>query len=434
MYTAHGYQPAQRQRITLGATRDGRLTGIRHHAVGLTSLAGNYIDLAVQASRGMYATPAFDTTTRVERAHVGTPTAMRAPQEGLGMVALETAMDELAYAVKLDPLELRLRNYAEVEPADGRPYSSKKLRECYLQGAQRFGWDTRPMAPGSLRDGRLLIGWGMASAIMDTFRFAASARVRMRADGQVIVECGAQEIGTGNYAVLAQIAAAELGVDVGRVTVRLGDTALPETGPTTGSSTTMSVGSAVTDAARKLRARAGELAKVEEISADGSWTPPGASFDAAGGSSGVAMHSYGAVFVEVAVDPDLGLVRLRRCVGGYSAGRIINPKTARSQMIGAIVWGYGQAVLEESAFDPTLGRFLSKNLAGVMLPVNADIPDIDVFFVEEHDPHASLTGARGIGELGSVGVAGAIVNAVYHATGTRVRDLPIRIDRLLGRS
>lgn len=451
MYTAHGYQPAEHQTITLGAKRDGRLTVIRHHATHVTSLAGNYSDLAVQASRAMYAVPAVETTTRIERTHLPTPTAMRAPQEGPGMVALETAMDELAYALNLDPLELRLRNHADVDPADGRPYSSKRLRECYVEGARRFGWERRPMPPRSMRDGRLLIGWGMASALMDTFRFAARARVRLRSDGDVIVECGAQEIGTGNYAVLAQIAAEALGVDPGRVTVRLGDTTLPEAGPTTGSSTTMSAGSAVTDAARRLRARLAELAGmhegrplddyraamqqagVEEVTADGSWTP-GAPFDAAGGASGVAMRSFGAVFVEVAVDPDLGLVRMRRCVAGYSAGRIINPRTARSQMIGGIIWGYGQAVLEESSVDPALGRFLSKNLAGVLLPVNADIADIDVFFVEEHDPHASLTGARGIGELGAVGIAPAIVNAVYHATGKRVRDLPIRIERLLGES
>jgi xanthine dehydrogenase YagR molybdenum-binding subunit len=432
MYTAHGFQPAERQRIVLGATRDGRLTVIQHHAVYVTAVSGNYVDLAVGASRAMYATPAFDTTTRVERTHVGNPTAMRPPQEGPGMVALETAMDELAYGLRLDPLELRLRNYAEVEPEDGRPYSSKKLRECYLEGAKRFGWERRPMAPRSMREGPLLIGWGMASALMDTYRFPASARIRMRRSGDVVVETGTQEIGTGNYAVLTRIAADVLGIDPHRVTVRLGDTALPEAGPTTGSSSTMCVGSAVADAAAKLKARIPELQRpgVEEITADGSWSP-GGPFDAAGGKSGFAMHSYGAVFVEVAVDPDLGLVRMRRCVAGYSAGRIINPKTAVSQMTGGIIWGYGQAVLEESGFDPKLGRFLSKNLAGVMLPVNADIPDIDVFFVEEHDSHANLIGARGIGELGAVGTAPAIVNAVYHATGIRVRDLPIRIDRLV---
>jgi xanthine dehydrogenase YagR molybdenum-binding subunit len=287
----------------------------------------------------------------------------------------------------------------------------------------------------------------MASAIMGTFRFQSSARVRLKADGQVIVETGVQEIGTGNYAVLAQAAAEGLGVDPARVTVHLGDTTLPEAGPTTGSSTTMGAGSAVMDAATKLRTRLGELtrqagvssddykgamraASIGEVVADGSWTP-GAAFDAAGSASDSAMHSYGAIFVEVTVDPDLGLVRMRRCVGGYSAGRIVNPLTARSQMIGGIVWGYGQAVLEESGMDPKLGRFLSKNLAGVVVPVNADIPDVEVFFADEHDPKASALGARGIGELGACGVPAAIGNAVYHATGKRVRDFPIRIDRLL---
>jgi xanthine dehydrogenase YagR molybdenum-binding subunit len=450
MYTAHGFQAANRQSIAIGAKRDGGITAIRHHSVAVTSMFGNYLDLITSASRVTYATPAFDTATRLEHTNVGTPTALRPPQEAPGTFALESAMDELAYALDMDPLALRLRNYAEVDPESGRPYSSKALRQCYLEGAKRFGWDQRPKAVRSMRDGRLLLGWGMATAIMSTFRFPAAARARMRSDGQVIVETSAQEIGTGNYTVLAQVAADGLGVDPERVTVRLGDTRLPEACPTTGSASTMCVGSAVMDAATKLRARLADLARAQgiaaddyagamrgagvgEVVADGSWSPGGGvAFDVAGQVSGRTMHGYGAVFVEVAVDPDLGLVRMRRCVGGYSAGRIINPKTARSQMTGGIIWGYGQAVLEESAMDPAFGRYLSKNLAGVMVPVNLDIPDLDVFFVEENDPQASLIGARGIGELGAVGVAPAIANAVYHATGKRIRDLPIRIERVLG--
>jgi xanthine dehydrogenase YagR molybdenum-binding subunit len=399
------------------------------------------------ATRVMYATPAFDTVTRLEHTNVGTPTAMRPPQEGPGLVALESAMDELAYELSMDPLALRLRNYAEVDPNDGRRYSSKELRHCYIEGARRFGWERRPMAPRSMRDGRLLIGWGMASAIMGTFRFPSAARVRLTVEGDVVVETGVQEIGTGNYTVLAQVAADGLGIDAARVTVRVGDTMLPEAGPTTGSSTTMGAGSAVMDAATTLRARLARLTRqagvaaddyvgalralgIGDVLADGSWTP-GSAFDAAGHASGLAMHSYGAVFVEVAVDPDLGLVRMRRCVGGYSAGRIVNPKTARSQMIGGIVWGYGQAVLEESAMDAKLGRFVSKNLAGVVVPVNADIPEVEVFFADENDLHASALGARGVGELGACGVPAAIANAVFHATGTRVRNFPLRIERVL---
>jgi xanthine dehydrogenase YagR molybdenum-binding subunit len=382
---------------------------------------------------------------------------MRAPHEGPGMFALESAMDELAAELGLDPLELRLRNYAEQDPKDGRPFSSKKLREVYAETARRFGWARRPKEARAMREGELLLGWGLASCIMSTFRFAASARVTLAADGHVTVAAGCQEIGTGAYTVLPQIAAETLGIAPERVRLVLGDTSLPETGGTFGSSTTLSVGSAVKDAAEKLKAKvlaltpltrgdkggspASDLAAtladrgIDQMSADGEWKPHGgAQFDATGGSSGHSMHTWGAVMVEVTVDEALGLVRLRRAVGGYSAGRIVNPRTARSQMIGGIVWGYGQAVLEESPIDERYGRFLSKNLSGVMLPVNADIPaDIDIFFADEHDPHASAIGARGVGELGATGVAAAIANAVWHATGKRLRRLPIRASDLVAR-
>jgi xanthine dehydrogenase YagR molybdenum-binding subunit len=355
-------------------------------------------------------------------------------------------MDELALALGLDPLELRLRNYAETDPSDGRPFSSKKLREAYVEGAERFGWEKRPLAPRSLRDGDLLIGQGMASAIMSTFRFSSAARATLEADGSVTLSSAAQEIGTGAYTVLPQVAAEVLGIPVSRVRLTLGDTSLPETAPTTGSTTTMSVGSAVKDACEKLRAKVAELAPgakdfgaalrergMDRVSADGVWKPTGdVPFDATGGKSPYSMHTWGAIFVEVSVDEALGLVRLRRAVAGYSAGRIVNPLTARSQMIGGLTWGVGQALLEESAMDDRYGRYLSKNLSGVMLPVNADIPGkIDVFFVDEYDPHASAIGARGIGELGATGMAGAIANAVWHATGKRIRRLPIRIADVL---
>jgi xanthine dehydrogenase YagR molybdenum-binding subunit len=329
--------------------------------------------------------------------------------------------------------------------------SSKKLREVYAEGARRFGWAQRRMEPRSMRRGDKLMGWGMATAIMATFRFASSARLRLLANGDVVIEAGCQEIGTGPYAIMPQIAAEVLGIPVDRISLRLGDTDLPETGGTFGSSTTMSTGSAVADAATKLRQRIATLAGaseapapatwpellrergIEQLSAEGSFALPGkVPFAAHGGQSGYSMHTWGAVFIEMEVDEALGLARMRRCVAGYSAGRIINPRTARSQMIGGIIWGYGRAMLEESARDPRYGRYLSKNLSGVMLPVNADIPRaIDVFFVDEHDPHASAIGARGIGELGEVGVAAAITNALFHATGKRIRRLPVHIDALM---
>jgi xanthine dehydrogenase YagR molybdenum-binding subunit len=472
MYTECGFQTAIRNTVRLGAKRDGRLTAIHHETVSATSVIDDYVEYGIAGTRGLYATPNMKLVAKVEAANVGTPTAMRAPHEGPGMFALETAMDELAYAIGMDPLELRLRNDTPVDPSSGKPYSTRKLRECYLEGARRFGWATRPMQPGSLRDGRLAVGWGMASAIMATFRFPASARLRMSASGRVNVEAAIQEIGTGTYTIFPQIAGDVLGIDPSHIEMHLGSTDLPDAGPTTGSSATMGLGSAVHAAAANLRRRLIDLALAqpqsplhgmtadslvacdaglaaaregnrfdtyadilrrtgaEEILAEGNWSP-GAPFDAAGHAAKYAMRTFGAVFAEVTVDPDLGLVRLRRCVGVYNAGRIINPKTAASQMTGGIIWGCGQALLEESAVEPTYGAYLSKNLAGVMLPVSADIPYLEVAFVEDHDPHASAIGARGIGELGAVGVSAAVGNAVFHATGKRMRDLPIRIEKVL---
>jgi xanthine dehydrogenase YagR molybdenum-binding subunit len=434
MYTGSGYQPEVVNRVRLAADGDGHLLSVEHGTVNISSMFDDYVEFGAAGARSMYATPALATETRIRHCNVGTPTAMRAPHEGPGMFALESAMDELAVELKLDPLELRLRNHAERDPTDGRPFSSKKLREAYREAARRFGWEKRPLQSRTLREGGLLIGWGMASCIMSTFRFASSARATMSADGSVTIAAGTQEIGTGPYTVMPQIAADVLGVPVEKVRLVLGDTSLPETGGTFGSSTTLSTGSAVKDACEKLKAKLPLLKQgADQVSADGSWKPHGdAPFDATGGTSGYSMHTWGAVFVEVAVDEMLGLVRMRRAVGGYSAGKIINPRTARSQMIGGIVWGYGQAVLEESAMDERYGRYLSKNLSGVMLPVNADIPsDIDVFFVDEFDPHASAIGARGIGELGATGVAAAIANAIWHATGKRIRRLPVHLDALL---
>jgi xanthine dehydrogenase YagR molybdenum-binding subunit len=428
MYTGSGYQSMMLSRVRLAADDEGRLAAIAHQSVNMSSMFDDYIEFGAAGTRGLYAAPALLTESRIRHCHVGTPTAMRAPHEGPGLFALESAMDELAAELGLDPLELRLRNYAERDPSDGRAFSSKKLREVYAEAARRFGWQRRAKAPRATREGDLLIGWGMASCIMSTFRFPAAARATLEADGRVTLAAGCQEIGTGAYTVLPQIAAEVLGIAAERVRLVLGDTSLPETGGTFGSSTTLSVGSAVKDAAEKLKVKMQGLAPGTAVSADGEWKlPGGAMFDAVGGKSPYAMHTWGAVMLEVAVDEALGLVRLRRAVGGYSAGRIVNPRTARSQMIGGIVWGYGQAVLEESPVDERYGRYLSKNLSGVMLPVNADIPaDIDIFFADEHDPHASAIGARGIGELGATGVAAAIANAVWHATGKRLRRLPIR--------
>jgi xanthine dehydrogenase YagR molybdenum-binding subunit len=445
-YTGCGYQPAVWSRVELGADAEGRLTALVHETENLSSRMDDYLEFGSAGSRGLYACPAARFRTRIRPADVGTPTAMRAPHEGPGMFATESAMDELAVALDIDPLELRLRNHADLDPDSGKPFSSNKLREAYAEGARRFGWAERPRAPRSLRDGDLLIGWGMAAAIMTTFRFASTARCVAFDDGTVEVRVGSQEIGTGTRTILAQVAAERLGLPTARVRVTLGDASLPETGGTFGSSTTISAGSAVADAADRLRERLAEVAGapgdwaaalaargIGSMHADGGFAlPGGAVFDAHGGAGAHAMHTWGAVFVEMAVDEALGQARMRRAVACYSAGRILNPVTARSQMIGGVIWGYGRAMLEESRMDAGSGRFLSKNLSGAALPTNADIPrDIDVSFIDEHDPHASLIGARGIGELGEVGVAAAITNALHHATGRRIRTLPVRAEDLL---
>jgi xanthine dehydrogenase YagR molybdenum-binding subunit len=458
-FTSHGYQPASLQQVTLGTDVDGHLTAIRHHSTTPTSRADGYVEYAAISSRASYACPNIQTRHRIVAVDRSTPTPMRAPHEGVSAVGLECAMDELAAAIGLDPLELRLRNYAERDATSGKPFSSKKLRECYELGAAHFGWARRSQAPRSMQEGHALVGWGVATAMMQTFRFPSKARVTLQPDGTVLVEAGAQEIGTGVRTILPQIAADVLDVPLDRIALAIGDTALPEAGGTFGSSTAMGVGSAVHAAATRLKEkirdaatrsqppeepisaesdwsspsviqRIGLVSEAKRLAADGEWSP-GPDASPLGEPRDYSMHGWGAVFAEVRVDEDFLIPRVTRLVGVYSAGRIINPKTARSQMIGGMIWGIGQALLEESSMDRTLGRYVSKNLAGHLIPVNADVPDLHVEFVDEYDPLASAFGGRGIGELGAVGVAPAILNAIWHATGIRIRDLPVRPEQMM---
>jgi len=439
MFTGCGHQPATRQEITLGATRTGELTALAHHSVNAAAIADDYVEYTTAGTRWMYATPALRVRTRIERLTRAQPQPMRAPHEGPGMFAVESAMDELAHELGIDPVQLRLRNEPTVDPLTGEPFSSRPLRRCLTEAAARFGWADRDPRPRSMTRGPDLVGWGMAVATMDTFRMPSSARVRAHADGRVVVEAGTQEIGTGLPGVLTIVAADVLGVPPETVQVRHGDTGLPAAGMTAGSSATMGVGSAVHAAATELSGKLDALrsstggdqaspadllgaAGLDSLEAEARWEPA---------ETSRSVHTYGAVFVEVRVDPDLGLVRVGRCVGSYAAGRIVNPLAARSQLTGGIVWGIGQALLERSVFEPNLGRFLSKNLAGYIVPGNADVGEIDVQFVDDVDEHASPIGAKGIGELSAVGVSAAIANAVFHATAIRVRDLPIGIHHLI---
>lgn len=438
MYSTVGYQPRVVQTIALGAGADGRLEGLSHEAINVTSVVDDYVENAIEASKSAYATDAMRLSQRVQRANVNLPTPMRAPAWGTGLWPLESAMNELAHRLGIDPLDLRLANYADTEPATGRPWSSNRLRECYEQGARAFGWRERPREPQ--RDGRWLVGHGMSGCSKVCELFPSESQVRLRADGSAVLETGFQDIGSGTLTIFPQIVGDVLGLEPGLVTCLMGDSDLPEAAPTYGSTSTMSVGASVLRAAEdvlaELRRRSGHDlddaggpgpgalaaamrgAGLDELVGRGSFAPDE--------DSPYALSTFGAVFVEVGVDPDLGQLRLRRAVGRYSVGRIVNPRTAHAQMVGGIVWGWGKATLEASRQDERLGRWLSKDLSGVLLPVNADIPgDIDVDFISEVDEIATPVGGKGIGELGAIGVEAAVADAVFHATGIRVRELPI---------
>jgi len=467
MYSMVGHQAATVQTIALGADRDGRLSGIRHDSVNPTSVFDDYVEYAALASRHLWrASGGIATSHKVVHVNRNSPVVLRAPMEAQGHFALECAMDELAYATGVDPVELRLRNDTDTDPYSGRPFSTRALRECLTKGAARFGWDRRTPEPRSMRDGRYLIGQGVAAAIFTHWRWPGKARVTLNGDGSALVEAAAHDIGTGTYTVMTQVAADALGMAPDKVTVRLGDTRLPESHPAIGSSTAANATAAVLLAAGAAREKAVELALTgrdapfagavpeDVMVADGRLTlaktnmnityaellarndlsslAGEGSYDPVEEVNGPkAIFSFSAVFAEVRVDPDLGLVRLNRFVGAYDAGRIINPKTARSQAIGGIIWGVGQALLEQSETDPASGQFTNRNYSGYLVPSNADIPELDVLFVGDFDEEASPLGAKGLGELTAVSVAPAIANAVYHATGKRIRDLPVALEKLL---
>jgi xanthine dehydrogenase YagR molybdenum-binding subunit len=467
MYSMAGHQPATIQTVVLGADRQGKLTGIRHESISPTPVFDNYIEYAALASRSLWAASGgIATNHRIVHVNRNTPTAMRSPHEALGHFALESAMDELAYATGVDPVALRLMNDTEVDPLSGRPFSTRAMRRCLIEGAACFGWDRRNPEPGSMRDGRWLLGQGVAGAIYTHWRWPAKARVTLSGDGAALVETGSHDLGTGTYTVMQQVAADALGLPLEKVTVRLGDTRLPDSHASIGSATMANAGASVLLAAKAARDKVIALALTGRdapfagaaadavVAADGRLAVAGtnlnvtyaellernglsalaadAAYDPLPEADGPrAVFSFAAVFAEVRVDPELGVVRLNRFVGAYDAGRIINPKTARSQAIGGIIWGVGQALLEQSETDPTMARFVNRNLSGYLVPTNADIPELDILLVGEFDAEASPLGAKGLGELTAVSVAPAIANAVYHATGRRVRDLPITTEKLL---
>lgn len=465
MFGPVGYRSDTRQSVAIGAKSDGTITATRYDTVSQTSSFDEFVEAASLPARMLYASPNETTSHKLVRSDIGTPSFMRAPGEAPGTFGLECAMDELAYALEMDPIELRLKNYADIDPDKNLPWSSKSLRECYKMGADHFGWSRRRMETRSMRDGDVMVGWGMASSVYPTRRSKSSARARMNADGTVLVESGTQDLGTGTYTIMTQIAADALGMPTSQVTFRLGDTDYPETPVSGGSQTAASAGSAVHAASQALREKLVQLAISDSkspahgaaaqdiviengrVSVRGSsrsetvrtlLSRHGQQFleveaDAKPGAERehYSMYAFGAQFAEVRVDASLGQIRVARMVAVFGAGRILNAKTARSQFMGGMVWGIGMALLEDAVMDPRLGRFVNNNLAEYHVPVNADVPPIEALWVDEVDTHVNPIGAKGIGEIGITGATAAIANAVYHATGKRVRDLPITLDKVM---
>ncbi|MEV1049439.1 xanthine dehydrogenase family protein molybdopterin-binding subunit [Streptomyces sp. NPDC049916] len=423
-----GHRAPTVQRVRLGADLDGTLTAVCHEVVTQTSRVKEFVEQAAVPARVMYASPHSRTTHRVTALDVPSPSWMRAPGEAPGMYALESAMDELASALGLDPVELRLRNIPETEPDSGRPFSSHGLAACLREGAARFGWHDRDPRPAARQEGRWLLGTGVASATYPVLVSRSTARAHAAADGTFRIEVNATDIGTGARTVLAQIAADALGADPEAVHVTIGSSDLPTAPLAGGSSGTASWGWAVHRAAAALADRI--AAHPGPPPAEGITTTADTEEETAAASP-YARHAFGAHFAETAVDAVTGEVRVRRLLGVYAVGRVLNERTARSQFTGGMIMGIGMALTEGCGLDPAFGDFTAKDLASYHVPVSADTAEIRAHWIEEDDRHLNPMGSKGIGEIGIVGTAAAVGNAVRHATGARLRELPLTPDRLL---
>jgi xanthine dehydrogenase YagR molybdenum-binding subunit len=459
-----GYRPATIERLALGAKADGTLDAITHEAIAVTSQFEEFSRNDTGWAAQLYKSANAKYVHRLARLDVPTSSDMRAPGAATGVYALESAMDELAVALKLDPMELRLRCYSDRDQNEDIPYTSKALRECYRQGAEAFGWNKRKPEPRSMRDGRELVGWGMATGVWEALQVPVAARIVLTSNGHAEVFCAASDIGTGTYTIMAQVAADTLGLPIDNISVKLGDSTLPQAPVEGGSWMAASASHAVAATAEEVRKELLALAKAMKASplanaklkdvvlADGKLVhkqDAGRAVSIADAmrhgaidriekeqtnsfpdGSSHARNTHSAVFAEVKVDEQLGVIRVTRVVNAVAAGRILNAKTAHSQIMGSVVWGIGMALHEETVFDHKFGRIMNANIAEYHVPVNADVQDIKVIFVDEPDEIINPLGIKGLGEIGIVGVAAAIANAVYHATGKRVRDLPITLDKL----
>lgn len=460
-----GYRPMTIERVALGARPDGTLDAITHEAIAMTSRYEDFSRNDTGWAEQLYKSPNTHFAHKLVDLDVSTPCDMRAPGAASGVCALECAMDELAVALKLDPIELRLKCYSDRDQSEDLPYTSKQLRECYARGAEAFGWSRRDPTPCSMRDGKELIGWGMATGVWEALQMPVAVRIVLTANGHAEVSCAASDIGTGTYTIVAQVAADALGLPIENISVRLADSTLPQAPVEGGSWMAASSAHAVLAAAEDIRQELARLAKAMPDS-------PLADIDthnvtlangmiASNGKNAAAVsiadvmrhgkieriekeklnefaedksharNTHSAVFAEVKVDEELGVIRVTRVVSAVAAGRILNTKTGRSQIMGSVVWGIGMALHEETQIDHRFGRIMNANIAEYHIPVNADIHDINVIFVDEPDERINKLGIKGLGEIGIVGVPAAIANAVYHATGKRIRRFPITLDKLL---
>jgi xanthine dehydrogenase YagR molybdenum-binding subunit len=470
MFTTVGHRPLTHQHFRIGATQDGKLLSMQHDVLQPTSMIDNYTERCTGVTTMMYSCPNVSATQYVIPMNIGTPTPMRGPGITPGLYALDAAMDDLAIRLNMDPLELRLKNYSETDEGEGKPFSSKHLRECYQTGAEKFGWSKRNLKVGSMRDGNEVLGWGMGTATWDAGRGSAEVRVRLTADGRARASSATQDIGTGTYTVFAQVVAEKTGLPLDRIDVVLGDTSLPP-GPMSGGSTaTASVLPAIARASEAVIALVAQaasrtpgspfekadpktLAMTEgRLHVQGQSSESGVPFEqilkmrrlaALDGQARTApdpedkkfsSYSFGAQFVEVGWDPGIARLRVRRTVTVIDAGKIINEKTARNQILGAVVMGIGMGIFEETYYDPRTAKPLNNNFADYLVATNADVPEMECIFVQYPDLHLNEYGARGVGEIGLTGMASAITMAVWHATGVRVRKLPVRIEELMSES
>jgi xanthine dehydrogenase YagR molybdenum-binding subunit len=427
MFSQAGYRPPTVQRIQLGAERDGRIVALSHSSTSPTSKLEEYAEHSTRPTSAMYAAPNLRTRQRVASLDIPTPCIMRAPGDCPGMFAIECAMDELAVECGLDPIELRIRNEPEVHPGTGLPFSSRNLIGCLREGAERFGWEDRDPRPRARNEFGWLVGTGVAAATYPAIQMPGSmATIRADPDGRYTVLIAAADLGTGTWTALTQVAADALGVPVSSVELRIGDTAYPWATVAGGSSGIASWGTAICEAAGQLRDRLGRGGSVPrqglEVTARAPENPYATQY---------ARQSFGAQFAEVRVNAETGEVRVPRLLGVFAAGRIVNPKTARSQLLGGMTMGLSMALHEEGVLDPRFGHVVNQDLAAYHVSCNADVGEVEVYCLEEDDPYVNPMGVKGVGELGIVGTAAAIANAVYHATGARIRELPIRLDKLL---